>query len=191
MAINKLYDLPVLVRTGLLWLVFMAILWTIFAIGLAAHPEAWNNIVPAVSEKGWNVFGYIIISNFLILALIALGNLFVRFGNITPGLVILGIQAIIIGWTAGTNGFTEPFQSVAAANTAFLHIGLWETTAYVLLCAVTLPKSLLTSRTFPAKIWVKSMPLKDLRFTKPEIIIAGLSLIVLCFAAAAEAFPPG
>ncbi len=188
MSIKQLYDLPALARTGLLWVVFMVLLWTIFAIGLSTHPEAWLNIVPSEPEKGWNIFGFILVSNSLILALIALGNLFVRFGNITPGLVILGIQAVIIGWTAGTNGFTDPFQSVGTANAAFLRIGLWETSAYVLICAVTLPKSRLVSTTFPAKTWVKSMPLKDLRFTKSEIVIVGLGLVILCFAAAIEAF---
>jgi len=123
--------------------------------------------------------------------LIALGNLFVRFGNITPGLAILGIQAVIIGWTAGTNAFTEPFQTVTAANAAFLRIGLWETSAYVLICAVTLPKSMLVSSTFPAKAWVKSTPLKDVRFTKLEIVIGGLGLVVLCLAAIVEAFLSG
>lgn len=111
--------MPVLARTGLLWVVFMAVLWTIFAIGLATHPEAWSSIAPSEPETGWNVFGFIIVRNTLILALIALGNIFVRFGNITPGLAILGIQAVVIGWTAGTNAFTEPFQTVAAANAAF------------------------------------------------------------------------
>jgi hypothetical protein len=72
MSTNKLYDLPVLARTGLLWVVFMAVLWTIFAIGLATHPEAWSSIAPAEPETGWNVFGFIIVSNALILALIAL-----------------------------------------------------------------------------------------------------------------------
>lgn len=191
MSINKLYDLPVLARTGLLWVVFMAVLWTIFAIGLATHPEAWRNVIPAEPEKGWNVLAFIIVSNSVILALIALGNVFVRFGSITPGLVILGIQALVIGWTAGTNGFAEPFQSVAAANAAFLRVGLWETSAYVLICAVTLPKSLLVSSTFPAKVWEKSTPLKDLRFTKLEIVIAGLSLVVLYTSAAVEAFLQG
>lgn len=188
MSLHKLYDLSVVARTGLLWVAFMAVLWTVFAIGLSAHPEAWSSIVPFEPERGWKVFALIIVSNSLILALIALGNLFVRFGNLTPGLVILGLQAIMIGWTAGVNGFTEPFQSVAAANATFLRIGLWETSAYVLICAVTLPKSLLVSNTFPAKAWVKTTPLKDLMFTKVEVVIAVLGLVALYGAAAVEAF---
>lgn len=166
MSIKNLYEMSVLPRTSLLWLVFMAVLWTIFAAGLVTHPQAWSNIPPVAPEKGWNVFWFIVRNNFLILVLITVGNLFVRFGKITPGLIVLGVQAIMIGWTAGTNGFWEPFQSVAAANAAFLRIGLWETSAYVLICAVTLSKSLLVSDTFPAKRWAKTTPIKDLTFIR-------------------------
>ena len=180
--------MPVLWRTVFIWLGFMVVLWTIFAVGWVTHPQAWRNVILVEPQKGWQVFGLILCNNFLLLALITLGNLFIRFGNVTPGLVILGIQATVIGWTAGTNGFIEPFQSVTAANTAFLYIGLWETTAYVVICAVTLSKSLLVSDTFPAKKWVKSTSIKELTFTRLEFGIALLGLFALIGAAAIEAF---
>jgi len=185
---RKLNEMSVLSRTVVLWVGFMAVLWTIFAIGLVTHPQAWIDVPPVMPERGWTVFWSIIVNNFLILILISIGNLFVRFGSITPGLVILGIQAITIGWTAGTNGFIEPFQSVTAANAAFLRIALWETTGYVVICAVTLSKSLLVSDTFPAKKWVKSTSIKELKFTRLEIGIALLGLFALIGAAAIEAF---
>jgi hypothetical protein len=136
------------------------------------------------------VFWYIIRNNSLILALITIGNLFVRFGKFTPGLIVLAVQAVMIGWTAGTNGFMEPFQSVAAANMAFLRIGLWETNAYVLICGVTLSKSLLIADTFPAKRWAKSTPIKELTFNGIEIGIGTLGILALLSAAVVEAFMP-
>ena len=61
----------------------------------------------------------------------------------------------MIGWLAGANGFEVPFINVTAANMQYLRIGLWETTAYSLVCGVTLTKSLLISETFPPKNGLK------------------------------------
>jgi hypothetical protein len=186
----NLYRRNVLSRTLFIWLGFSAALWLIFGIGWITHPQAWGSGVDVQRLTGWNVFGAIIGSNSLLLLLIVAGNLFVRFGTVTPGLFILALQAVIIGWTAGTNAFTEPFSSVAAANAAFLRIGLWETSAYAVLCAVTLPKSLLVSDTFPARRWVSQRTLKDLRFTKGELALAAAGLACLVGAAYVEAFLP-
>ncbi len=190
MSIKMYFDMPVLPRTGILWVAFMSTLWIVFTVGLITHPEAWINIPPIEPDKGSDVFWFIIRNNFFILVLIIVGNLFVRFGKFTPGLIILGIQAIMIGWTAGTNGFMEPFQSVTSANAAFLRIGLWETTAYVLVCAATLTKSLFLSDTFPARRWVKTTPIKDLSFSTAEVFIGSLGFLALITSAYVEAFLP-
>jgi hypothetical protein len=190
MSHKNYLDMPVLPRAGILWVTFMTLLWAVFGLGIVTHPEAWRNIQPVEPETGWNIFWFILGNNCIILGLIIAGNLFVRFGQITPGLIVLGIQAIMIGWTAGTNGFTEPFQSVTAANAAFLRIGLWETSSYVFICAVTLSKSLLISDNFPAKRWVKTTSLKDLSFSKGEILIGFSGFLALISSAYMEAFLP-
>lgn len=184
----KLFLMNVALRSVILWLVFMLILWTVFALGWATHPQAWNSAASFYSETGWQVFWFILGHNLPLLLLIVAGNLFVRFGSFTPGLVILFYQAVAIGWVAGTNSFTEPFPTVAAANTAFLHIGLWETTAYVLICAVTLPKSLYIADTFPAKEWTAIGRIKDLRFNLTESLIGSAGILCLIVAAISEAF---
>lgn len=189
--LETMYQKNVVSRALFIWLGFSAALWLIFGLAYFTHPQAWGSAVEEVHRQtGWGVFGTIIASNSLLLLLIIAGNLFIRFGAITPGLIILVIQAVMIGWTAGTNGFLEPFGIVAQANAAFLRIGLWETSAYALLCAVTLPKSLLVSDTFPARQWVQQRKLKDLRFTKGERMIAAAGVLCLIGAAYVEAFLP-
>lgn len=116
------------------------------------------------------------------------GNLFVRFNIITPGLLVLVIQAVMIGWLAGSNGFEVPFANVKAANMQYLRIGLWETTAYALVCAVTLPKSLLIADTFPAKKWSQTRNLKDIDLSITETSILLLGAIGLLVAAIVETF---
>lgn len=187
----QLFRQHVLVRSAVLWLVFMAVLWTVFAVGVATHPDAWTDVTAPVVDTGWDVLLYIVGMNTVLLLLIALGNLFVRFGPVTPGLLVLAWQAIAIGWTAGTNSFVEPFSSVAQANAAFLRIGLWETTAYVLICAVTLDKSLHVADSFPAKQWTEVRRLRDLRFSRTEIVVVLVSLSCLLGAALIEAFYRG
>ncbi|HSL45336.1 MAG TPA: hypothetical protein VK897_18015 [Anaerolineales bacterium] len=182
--------MPVVPRAGLLWLGFMVALWSVFAVGLLTHPQDWIHVRMVEADVGWNVFWYILRNNLMLALLIIGGNLFVRFGRITPGVVILVIQAIIIGWTAGTNSFAEPFATVHAANIAFLRIGLWETTAYVLMCGATLNKSLFMAETFPAKTWAKITKWNEVAFTRTEIVISILALLSLLGAAYTEAFFP-
>lgn len=143
---------------------------------------------PVVAAVGgwWSTLFYIIISNLIICILIIIGNVFVRFSYITPGLLVIAIQAVMIGWLAGSNGFEIPFKTVADANIQYLRIGLWETTAYALICAVSLPKSLLTSETFPAKEWLQQRSFKDIKLSIDEIIITVLSAIMLISAAIIE-----
>lgn len=116
------------------------------------------------------------------------GNIFVRFNIVTPGLVVLVVQAVMIGWLAGSNGFEVPFASITAANIQFLRIGLWETTAYALVGAVTLPKSLLVADKFPAKEWSQTRKLKDIKFSNAEICILLVGITVLLVAAIIETF---
>ncbi|RPJ40708.1 MAG: hypothetical protein EHM21_14265 [Chloroflexi bacterium] len=169
----------------------MAVLWLVFGAAYFTHPQAWTGADLVEPQTGWAVFAWILTSNCLLTLLIVGGNLFVRFGSVTPGLVVLALQAVIIGWTAGTNGFLEPFPSVEAANATFLRVGLWETSAYALLCAVTMPKSMLVAATFPAKEWVETHSLKNLRFTRLEVTIAAVGGLCLLGAAVVEAFFPG
>ena len=186
--LSKLFRQHVFVRSAVLWAVLMCVLWGVFAVGVWTHPDAWSNIARVEVETGWNALAYIVAMNAMVLLLIVIGNVFVRFGPVTPGLLVLGWQAIAIGWTAGTNSFAEPFSSVAQANAAFLRIGLWETTAYALVCAVTLDKSLNVSDSFPAKRWSEVRRLRDLRFSRAEIAVAVASLTCLLAAAVIEAF---
>lgn len=185
---KHLFEMNLFQRAAVLWIAFMAAMWIVFGIGLATHPGAYANLPAPDRATGWPVVAFILGNNGVLLLLIIVGNLFVRFGNVTPGLLILAYEAVVIGWTAGTNGFMEPFPSVAAANAAFLRIGLWETTAYVLLCAVTLPKSLHVAATFPAKQWSRTLNLREIRFSRSEIPMAALGVLSLAAAALVEAF---
>lgn len=187
---RKIYDLTVFSRSLILWIAFSALLWTIFTIGVFTHPDAWTGTLVVEQKLGWGEFAFILRNNGIILALIVVGNLFVRFGTVTPGLLILTLQAIMIGWTAGTNQFSEPFPSVAEANAAFLRIGLWETTAYVLICAVTLPKSHYIAEHFPAREWSEIRSWKGLALDRAEFMVTAFSVLALLFAASAEAFFP-
>lgn len=182
------YKTSVWMRTGILWVVFMAVTWSVAITAYLTHPQAWLKVYIVQPERGWDIFLFILGNNAFLMALIVVGNLFVRFGPVTPGLIILLWQAISIGWTAGTNGFMEPFPSFVAANRAFLFVGLWETSAYVLICAATLPKSLLVSNTFPAKAWSERHELKDLNFTRSEKVVTTISIMFLVGAAFVEAF---
>jgi hypothetical protein len=188
MSFQKWLEKEVLSRIFILWLGSMSVLWTVFAVGAYTHQDAWVNVQRVEPQTGWGVFWFILRNNFLILGLITLGNLFVRFGAVTPGLLILAIQLVTIGWTAGTNSFMEPFPSIKAANTAFVQIGLWEITAYISIYAITLNKSLLVADTFPAKTWANVTRLRDVRFSRTEISASVISLLALLFAAYTEAF---
>jgi heme/copper-type cytochrome/quinol oxidase subunit 3 len=94
----------------------------------------------------------------------------------------------MIGWLAGANCFEVPFINVTAANMQYLRIGLWETTAYSLVCGVTLTKSLLISETFPPKKWSQTRKLKDIKLSITEIIILLISSIMLIVAAIIETY---
>lgn len=185
---NYLLKTNALMRAALLWLGFMAAMWLVFGLAVVTHPLAWQGVPPIVRATGWPVLLMILGNNLVLLALIAGGNLFVRFGPLTPGLIVLAYQALVIGWTAGTNGFAEPFTSVTAANLAFLRVGLWETTAYAVICAVTLPKSMYVAATFPAKQWAEVRPLRALVPTRVEAALIGLALVALLAAGVVEAF---
>jgi hypothetical protein len=100
MSLHNLLEKGVLSRIFILWLVSMSVLGAVFAVGAYTHQDAWVNVQPVEQQTGWSVFWFILRNNFLILGLIALGNLFVRFGAVTPGLLILAIQLVTIGWTA-------------------------------------------------------------------------------------------
>jgi len=188
-----IYQISPIKRSIIIWLGFQGILWLVFGISYITHEEAWLNVVeiePVTAAVGgwWSTVLFIVLSNILLCTLIIVGNIFVRFSNVTPGVIVLIIQAVMIGWLAGSNGFEVPFANVTAANIQYLRIGLWETTAYALACAVTLPKSLLIAETFPAKEWSETHRLKDIRLSNSEIYILLSAFIVLIIAAIIETF---
>ncbi|HHT74215.1 MAG TPA: hypothetical protein GX008_10950 [Firmicutes bacterium] len=189
---SGLYQVGAVKRTIIIWLLLQAVLWVFFVIGYLARPGAWQDvpaIAPASAAVGGvaSTLGYIVFRNAIVLLLIGAGNILVRFGSVTPGLLVLLVQGATIGWVAGTNGFEVPFPSIAAANLQYLRIGLWETSAYAVFCGLTLTKSLLVADGFPAKEWVEKHTLSSLKFSRVERILALLTLLFLVGAALVEA----
>lgn len=187
-----LYKMEVFKRSAVVWMVFQGILWVVFGITCLMNPDAWGN---APEPKGvvsnfHNLFGtflFIFGNNLLLSLIIVLGNVFVRFGAVTPGLLILMVQGVMIGSVAGANSFEIPFRSIAEANIQFLKVGLWETTAYALICGVTLTKSLHIADTFPAKQWSEVRRFKELHFSTTEKVYLLVSIFLLGLAAYIEA----
>ena len=191
--LSMIYHMSALNRCIIIWLCFQGILWFVFGLGYITHKEAWTNVVEVEASTAavggwWTTLLFIVANNLVICLLLIVGNLFVRFHVFTPGLFVLLMQAVMIGWMAGTNGFEIPFVNVSAANIQFLRIGIWETTAYALAFAVTLPKSLLIADTFPAKKWSETKRLKDVRFNSSEILLLIFGGLVLILAAIVETF---
>lgn len=187
----KIFNMGVFKRSVVLLIIFQLILWSVFAISYFFHQDAWIDIVhvnpQTTAVGGWfSTFLFIFITNSIICILIIVGNIFVRFGIITPGLMILLIQAVSIGWIAGQNGFEVPFMSVKEANLQFLKIGFWETIAYVLACSITLPKSLHIADTFPAKQWAVVRKFKDIKLSLREYITMIICIMFLFSAAIIE-----
>lgn len=60
-------------------------------------------------------------------------------------------------------------------------VGLWETTAYALVCAVTLTKSLNIAETFPARQWSQTGKLREIGFDGSEkaLLLAGVTLLIV------------
>lgn len=190
---NKgLFGMGVLKRGIIIWAGFQVILWLSFGISYFLNLDAWRNIFEtgrsASGTGGFlGIFLTIVGTNLILFIAIIIGNMFVRFGSTTPSLVILLIQGITIGYVAGSNAFEFPFASVMEANLQYLKVGLWETTAYSLICAVTMTKSLYISDTFPAKKWTEVRKLRDIHFSKGEKIVALISLLLLIIAGCIEA----
>lgn len=190
--ISGLYQVGAVKRTIIIWLLLQSVLWMFFAIGYLAKPYSWENVqtvAPSSAAVGGiaGTLGYILARNSIVLLLIGAGNLLVRFGSVTPGLLVLMIQGATIGWMAGTNGFEVPFSSVAAANMQYFRIGLWETSAYAVFCALTLTKSLLVANRFPATEWTEKHTLRSLKFTGIEKALGLLAFLFLVGAAMVEA----
>jgi len=188
---ESILRMRVLGRTVCIWLAFKLMLWFTFGLGFIINKAEWINVIQvqasSAAEGGWvSTLFFIIGSNLVICLLIAGGNIFVRFGSISPGLIILFIQAASIGWLAGSNGFEIPFESLRQANFQYLRVGFWETSAYALVCAVTLPKSLYVSKTFPAKKWSEIRGFKDLTLNKTEFILLIASGVAITGAAIIE-----
>lgn len=186
--IRKIYGMEPVKRVVIVWLAFFIIQWVVFGAAYLTHKEAWVNVQTGVPDTGMNSALAILANNGILLILIVAANLFARFGSVSLGGLILIIQAVMIGWTAGTNGFTFPFTSIGAANMNYLRIGLWELSAYAIVGGVTLTKSLNISETFPPKEWVVSKKLKDITFDRTEERLLILAAVLLAFAALMEGF---
>lgn len=189
--LNGLYQMNPIRRTAVVWLGFQAILWLTFGVGYISNQDAWVDVTAGppstAAVGGWlNTLLFIVISNAVVVALVVGGNLFARFGLVTPGMLVLLVQAVSIGWLAGTNGFEVPFTSVGLANAQFLRVGLWETTAYAVGGALTLPKSLLIADGFPAREWREQRKLKDLQLSRSEKVLALITGLTLIGAALVE-----
>jgi hypothetical protein len=190
--INDLYQTDATKRTIVICILFQMLLWIVFGISYLLNSDAWINVREveqgaAAVGGSLTTFIYIIIMNSIVCSLIAAGNIFVRFGKVTVGALVLIIQAISIGWLAGSNAFEVPFVTMSAANIRFLSIGLFETLAYSITGAVTLTKSLYIADTFPAKKWVETKKIKDIRLSKSEFVILLIGLTCLIIAAFNEA----
>lgn len=188
----SLYDMGVFQRSIIIWLFFQVLLWLVFGIVYLLNIDSWNQIselADAVSNPDslLKTVLFIIGNNLFILLLIGLSNLFVRFGVITPGLLILVLQAVMIGFVAGSNSFEFPFSSVIEANIQYLKVGLWETTAYALMCGVTFTKSLNIADSFPAKQWSQVRKFKDIQFSGSERFLLLLSVLLIIISAYIEA----
>ena len=136
--ILNLYKADVWKRTLIIWLFCQIVMWLIFGVSYLCHQDAWINVSDVVGNNDsinewWSLFLFIVFNNLFICILIMIGNWFVRFNIITPGVLILLLQIIGIGWVAGSNAFEFPFTSVSEANIQYLKIGLWEVTAYIFL----------------------------------------------------------
>lgn len=175
-------------RAAAVWGLFMAVQWSVFLIAYLTHPQAWIDVELFVPDTGVRSSLLILANNLLVIGLIAGANLFARFGNLSLGGLVLLIQGITIGWTAGTNAFQFPFASVADANLNYLKIGLWEVSAYAIICAVTMTKSLNISETFPPKKWSVTRKLSDLHWDSQEKALSLVGLLLLAGAAVIEGF---
>jgi hypothetical protein len=189
--VQYIYNSGIIRRTIIIWLAFQLLMWIVFGVSYLIHIDAWTNVSrvepSSAAVGGWSTtFIFILFNNAIICLLIVVGNIFVRFASVTPGVIALLIQAVSIGWLAGANGFEVPFQNVMTANMQFLKIGLWETTSYTLACAITLPKSLYIADTFPAKEWSEVRKFKDIRLTVQEFIVTLLGGLMLIGAAIVE-----
>jgi len=186
--IEKIFYMKPIKRTITVWVIFFLIQWITFGAGYFTHKEAWNSVEITVADTGINSAILIFINNFILVSLIILGNIFARFGRVSIGGVILLIQGVIIGWTAGTNSFLFPFESLKEANINYFKIGLWELSAYAIICGVTITKSLYISETFPPKKWISEKKIKDIKFNTTEIILLLTGFVLLVGSALVEGF---
>lgn len=175
-------------RTATVWMGFMALLWGTFGLARLVHPGAYPGVAEPVvtSPTGIGLFAYIAAMNGFIILMLVVGNLFVRFSWFTPGLIILILQAIAIGWTAGSNAFEVPFATVGDAHSAFLRVGLLETSAYAIVTAVTLTKSCLISSTFPPKEWAETRKLSEVPWSRSDLVMLTVALVMWLGAAVNE-----
>lgn len=191
LKLKSIYEMGAVKRSAIVVIAFQVILWVTFFIAYAFNTDKWNKLpgaeMPVNPDSFLSTLLFIIGNNLILFLLIAVGNLFVRFGAVTPGLIIILLQGIMIGAMAGSNSFEFPFNTLYEANVRYLMVGLWETSAYALICGVTLTKSLNVADTFPAAKWSVTRKLKELEFGLAEKLMAAASILMLIISAVIEA----
>lgn len=190
--LEKIYKLKLKKRCIVMWIVFQVLLWGIFFIAFFLNKDKWENININKIEQEISIgmcvssFVRILIMNILIYTIIAAGNLIARINIFTPGTVILLIHAIGLGWLAGINGFSVEFDSLLSANIQFLKVDLWEYTAYILVCCVTMTKSVYILEDYKMRKFEKTSSLKEIKFTKIETKVLAISFAILVTSAIIE-----
>ena len=157
---SGLYQVGAVKRTIIIWLLLQAVLWVFFVIGYLARPGAWQDvpaIAPASAAVGGvaSTLGYIVFRNAIVLLLIGAGNILVRFGSVTPGLLVLLVQGATIGWVERM-ALRFPFQACSCQPAVFTHRPM-ETSAYAVLRTDS-TKSLLLPTVFLPGVGGKAYP---------------------------------
>ena len=107
---SSLYKVGAVKRTIIIWFLLQGVLWAFFAdIGNLAKPSAWDNVqrwprqAQRLAELQPTIAGTSLQRNAVVMLFIGGGNLFVRFGSVTPRPAGAPRAGGAIGWLAGTN----------------------------------------------------------------------------------------
>lgn len=184
--LSKIYRTDLLKRIIILWIIYQLFIWVIFSIGYITHPQNWLLISQELLVTHPVSFQEIVYKNLLIILLIVIGNLTVRFSFITPGLILLTLKCLVIAWTIGTNSGAILYIDFLSASYQYFITWVWEPTAYVIACAITLPKSKYITK----GILDKGIPSKidKIRFNSVEKGFLAVSVLLLLIGALAETY---
>ena len=177
-------------RSVVVLLGFQVLRWLVFGISYMLNRGSWVEVAAVEASTAavggwWSTFFFILLS-ILFICVLCRGNILVRFGSITPGLLVLPSArlSLLAGWrgpkvlsTISQCGRSEP---AVLEDRALGDISLCPD------CAVTLPKSLLVADTFPAKQWSETRRLRDIALSPAETGIVVLGCLMLIAAALIE-----